>query len=236
MNSVSRRVILLALLAGASLACGTEPRRAEAETKAYTLVFLVTGPSSGTLGAAEKQEVFAGHMANIKRLGDEDKLLIAGPFGTEKLDRSLRGIFILDTPDLETAKAWTTTDPGVKAGEFAAEYAQFKSPSPLHRSLELYRELEKRGHTGDDPLIRSYVMILAREADGAELALADLRKAGKVCFEGNVEGSKRGVYLAVLDSENPRDAALLIGDSSVILCDRDLVPWASVKTVAEIPY
>ena len=230
-----RRAFLLALLACAPLACRTAPASG-LQKKTYTLVFLVTGPNSATIGADEKKEVFAGHMANIKRLADEDKLLIAGPFGEQKPDGALRGIFILDTPDLATAKTWTETDPGVQKGEFAAEYAAFRSPSPLHRSLELWRAEEKNGTAGDAPRVRKYAMVFAHEAERAEYALGSLRKEGKVSFEGNVDGSNRGTYLAVLDAEDVRDAALLIGDSSIILRERDIASWMSAKTVAAIPH
>src|SRR5262245_55545642 len=109
-----RRAALLALLLVPAIGC--KSAAAGVQKKSYTLVFLVTGPNSATIDAEKKKEIFAGHMANIRRLADEDKLLIAGPFGKEKPDPSLRGIFILDTPDLETARAWTSTDPGVQAG------------------------------------------------------------------------------------------------------------------------
>jgi uncharacterized protein YciI len=233
---LSRRAILLALLAVSlavpSLACRTTEVRVPKKT--YSVVFLVTGPNSAGIDAEKKKEVFAGHMANIRRLADEDKLLIAGPFGKEKPDEALRGIFILDTPDLETARTWTNTDPGVQAGEFAAEYARFESASPLRRSLELYREMEKSGQAGEAPGIRGFAMVLAREAKSGQLALEPLRKEKRVSFDGDLEGSKRGVYLAVLDTEMVSDAEKELEGSPLLARDRDIVSWYSVKTVAAI--
>ena len=215
MNLLPRRALLLACLAIPTFGCKSAP--AESPGKTYTLVFLVTGPKSATIDAEHKKEIFEGHMANIRRLADEDKLLIAGPFGKEKPDPALRGIFILDTPDAATARAWTETDPGVKSGEFSAEYATLRTEAPLKRSLELWREMEKKGETTGAPSIRGYVMVLTPGST----------PGAKVCFEGNLQGSKRGAHLAVLDAED-------VG--AVPSVPRDHVAsWYSVKTVAEIP-
>lgn len=216
MHALPRRAFLLACLAGLTFGCRSTA--AEAGVKSYTLVFLVTGPNSATIDAARKQEIFTGHMANIRRLADEDKLLIAGPFGKEKPDHALRGIFILDTPDIATARAWTETDPGVAAGEFSAEYATLRSGDPLRRSLELYREIEKKGVAKDAPAIRGYAMVLAPQ----QVSVADAR----VCFEGTLSGSPRGAYLAVLDAEDVHAAKLPA---------ERIASWYSVKTVADIP-
>jgi hypothetical protein len=46
----------------------------------YVLVILKTGPTRVPDGPA-RDEVFKGHMANIQRLADAGKLVVAGPFG-----------------------------------------------------------------------------------------------------------------------------------------------------------
>ncbi len=230
--NLSRRALVLALLASPfALACRSTPAEAATPKKAYTVVFLVTGPKSASIGADEKKTVFDGHMANIRRLADEDKLLIAGPFGKERPDPALRGIFVLDTPELATARAWTETDPGVRAGEFAAEYATLRTDAPLKRSLELFRkesaEAAKDGLTTEEVnRIRPYAMVFAREGDRFGSA--------KVCFEGPLEGSKRADRLAVLDAKDPAEAAGQIGDDSPIVRDRRIATWLSTKSVAEI--
>jgi uncharacterized protein YciI len=57
-------------------------------------------------------------MANIRRLGDEGKLLVAGPFLD---DGDLRGIFIFDVPTMEEAKNLCETDPAIKSGRLSYE-------------------------------------------------------------------------------------------------------------------
>ena len=229
--NLPRRAFVLAFLAlQAALACRSTPADATPK-KAYTLVFLVTGPKSASIGADERKTVFDGHMANIRRLADEEKLLIAGPFGKEKPDPALRGIFVFDTPELATARAWTETDPGVRAGEFAAEYATLRTDAPLKRSLDLFKK-ESAGAANDGAKadevnrIRPYAMVFAREGDRLGSA--------KVCFEGRLEGSMRADGIAVLDAKDPDEAAGSIGRDSAIVRDRRIATWLSTKTVAEI--
>src|SRR3989337_1082004 len=65
------------------------------EMKRYWLVLLKRGPNrtQDSLSAAKIQ---AGHMANINRLANEGKIIMAGPIG---YDGDLRGIFIMNCKD-----------------------------------------------------------------------------------------------------------------------------------------
>jgi hypothetical protein len=47
--------------------------------RSYVFVILKTGPKAD-LTREESSKLFAGHMANIKRLAAEGKLVVAGPF------------------------------------------------------------------------------------------------------------------------------------------------------------
>jgi len=83
--------------------------------KSYVFVILKTG----TYNPPEKEirdSLFAGHMKNINRLVEENKLIVAGPFG--KNDLQYRGLFILDVKDLDEAQKLVVTDPAVKAKIF----------------------------------------------------------------------------------------------------------------------
>ena len=83
------------------------------------LVILRTGPTRVPDGDARKA-MFAGHMANIRRLSDEGKLVLAGPFGDK--DGDWRGLFVFAVADIEEAKALVATDPVIIQGEMVAEY------------------------------------------------------------------------------------------------------------------
>jgi uncharacterized protein YciI len=93
----------------------------------YVLVVLKTGPTRVAAGP-ERDEMFKGHFANIKRLAGEGKLALAGPFdGAE----GWRGMFIFATPNVEEAKAWVATDPVVIKGEMVPEYHPYYGSAAL---------------------------------------------------------------------------------------------------------
>src|SRR5438105_1537540 len=73
----------------------------------YVLALLKTGPNDSKITGAERDEVFKGHFANIKRLAGEGKLAVAGPFDDPA--KVYRGLFILAVPTVEEAKALAGT-------------------------------------------------------------------------------------------------------------------------------
>src|SRR5438105_4319542 len=70
--------------------------------KSYVLVVLKTGPKDAEFKGKERDDLFAGHLANIKRLGAEGKLALAGPFA--KNDKDFRGLFIFNVLSVDEAK------------------------------------------------------------------------------------------------------------------------------------
>ncbi len=64
------------------------------------------------------EELQKAHLANIRRLADMKKLVLAGPFGD---NGTLRGIFVFRTASLEEARALAATDPAVQAGRLAID-------------------------------------------------------------------------------------------------------------------
>ncbi len=86
--------------------------------KKYVLVVLKTGPKQMPKGE-QRDAMFKGHFANMKRLADEKKLAVAGPFDGAD---GWRGLFILAVADIEEAKKIVATDPVIINGEMIAEY------------------------------------------------------------------------------------------------------------------
>lgn len=80
--------------------------------KSYYLVILKTGTNTTT----DKElinESFRGHLDNIHKLVKEEKLIVAGPLGENKLN--YRGIFILNNiKTVEEAKELLLADPAIK--------------------------------------------------------------------------------------------------------------------------
>ncbi|MBY0307127.1 MAG: YciI family protein [Phycisphaerales bacterium] len=149
------------------------------------LVYLKAGPKIAQQTREQSERVFAGHMANMKRLADAGQLLVAGPFERgHTRDTTRRGIFLLDTPNIQLARLQTGTDPGVQAGLFEPEYRQVKASIELRRTLELEKGLlagaradkeTPRDTATPPPNARAYVMATADDALAADAAL---RRAG----------------------------------------------------------
>ncbi len=80
-------------------------------------VMLIKGPNRthDSLTAAKIQE---GHMANITKLANSGKLIVAGPFME---DANWRGIFILKCATKEEAEALVKTDPAIVSGRLTYE-------------------------------------------------------------------------------------------------------------------
>ncbi|ESU22386.1 hypothetical protein FEDK69T_23710 [Flavobacterium enshiense DK69] len=106
--------------------------------KTYIFCILKTG-SNTTATKEEKTKYFEGHMANINRLADEGKLIVAGPF--MKNDRNYRGIFIFNCTTVEEAQKLVETDPAVKAKIFEVELtpwycsAALMAVPPTHKKI-----------------------------------------------------------------------------------------------------
>lgn len=115
MRFPSRLMIALIGLAGflsVSFAQDKKVTEEKFEMKQYWMVFLKKGPNrdQDSVAAAKMQ---AGHLANINRLAEEGKILVAGPFGD---DGDPRGIFIMDCKDEEEVRTLCASDPAIKAG------------------------------------------------------------------------------------------------------------------------
>jgi uncharacterized protein YciI len=96
--------------------------------KQYIFCILKTGTNT-TATADEKKKYFEGHMANINKLAEEGKLVVAGPF--MKNDRNYRGIFIFNCTTIEEAQKLVETDPAVKAKLFEVELTPWYSSAAL---------------------------------------------------------------------------------------------------------
>ena len=108
--------------------------------KNYVMVILTTG----TADIKDKKitdSLFTGHMNNIGLMAKEGKLAVAGPFG--KNDLGYRGIFILNTNDVDEAKAMVAKDPAVNAGLLGAVYLKWFGSASLMETPEIHNKITK---------------------------------------------------------------------------------------------
>ncbi len=68
------------------------------------------------------------HLANINRLAETKKLVMAGPFGD---NGTLRGIFVFKVASLAEAKQLAETDPAVQAGRLAIDVHPWMVPEGI---------------------------------------------------------------------------------------------------------
>jgi uncharacterized protein YciI len=175
------------------------------------------------------------HMANIRKLHTEHKLVIAGPFMD---DTSLRGIFVLRADSLAQAQELANSDPAIKAGRLAAEIHGPWSidPKAIHapatpEAMEQYTLVLMKSGAKWNPsdarvmdVVKQHGAYLAQLTDQAKIALA-----GPFPFDD--PGDLRGVVIFRVNSD---ETAKLVQDDPVIKADlltSELHPWITGKGV-----
>ena len=108
--------------------------------RSYVLVILKSGPKKMPEGQA-RTDMFNGHFANIGRLADEKKLVVAGPL--DGVD-GRRGIFVFATSDIAEAKRYAEADPVIINGEMVAEYHKFFSSAALMMTNDIHKKIQKK--------------------------------------------------------------------------------------------
>jgi uncharacterized protein YciI len=106
--------------------------------RSYVLVILRTGPTRVAEGKT-RDAMFAGHFANMQRLADAGRLVVAGPFDDGGGD--WRGLFVFAVDSIDQAKALVATDPVIQQGEMVAEYHRWYGSAAAMMLPEIHRKL-----------------------------------------------------------------------------------------------
>jgi len=96
-------------------------------TTAY-LGFLSRGAKWTPEKTPATEELQKAHLANINKLAETKKLVVAGPFGG---NGKLRGIFVFRVDSLEEARKLAETDPSVQAGRLAIDMHPWLVPEGI---------------------------------------------------------------------------------------------------------
>lgn len=107
--------------------------------KQYVMAFLKAGSnrSQDSTAAAELQRA---HLANIRRLAEAGRLVLAGPFLD---DGEIRGIYIFDVKTVKEARALTATDPAIQAGSLEMELHPWYGSAALMKVNDIHARIAK---------------------------------------------------------------------------------------------
>lgn len=206
----------------------------------YVYITLKTGPKSASQTPEQSQRIFQGHMANMHRLADLGKLVIAGPFNKPH-DKSWRGVFVMDVPTVELARELVATDPGVMAEVFTPEFVPMHASPALRQTLELERiqnaalaaSTVKPDPSLPPPNIRGYVMVTASDAAKAKKAIAASPYNSKVVWCGTFDAPRSGGSVIILDADKAAEVEAALSKLDPGPCSID--GWWSTTSLVKLP-
>ncbi len=202
------------MLAGNAAAQGAYPQPADVQT--YYIYFLNKGPNYGTGTPEEQKSLQARHIGHLESLGAAGK--IAGPFGSEG---PRRGLVILKSNSLASARTTAEADPAVKAGTFTVEIYTLMVPrnwfdfgpvpEPFTMRRFVFAFLDDAPNRPSVPAAQ-----MAALQDGHLANLYRLSKEGKLHLAGPLTdgGTHRGIV--VMATEQIEEAQRWMADDPLI--------------------
>jgi uncharacterized protein YciI len=230
-----RRIAVTHLLLFSLLAFAPAQTQPSAPPAQYFFVLLNRPPNAPQLSKEAGEQLQAEHMANIRKMAAEHKLVIAGPFME---DTALRGIFVFQADSAAQVQEWANSDPAVKAGRLAPEIhgpwlidASAVHPPSTPEGMEQYTlVLMKRGDKWN-PDAPDFMDVLKQHRAFVEQMTAKGSVAVAGPFPLNVPGELRAA--AIFRVGTDQTTALLKEDPATKagLLKPEIHPWITGKGV-----
>jgi uncharacterized protein YciI len=119
MSNPLRIAVLAFSLASLSLSAQEKARIMPNQIQmTYVVGFLRKGANWGTRTKEESEHIQERHLANLRKMAEAGKLIVAGPFSD---NGDLRGMLIFKVGSVEEARSLAEQDPAVQAGRLALE-------------------------------------------------------------------------------------------------------------------
>jgi uncharacterized protein YciI len=210
----------------------TSPPNASEHYFFYQLVLLLRPTNRAQLDEDAAEKLQDAHMANIRKLAKEGKLVLAGPFLD---DTPLRGIFVLKTQSFSEATDWTHTDPSVQSGRLVPEIHTWIQPTstfsmpPESNPMENYAAVlyVKSDHfewpNGSDPMTQRHLEFTR-----------SLRESGKLAVGAPFrDGSGSSAELLIFATSVEEASQIVAQDPWVIagMVKPEVHPWMTQKGV-----
>jgi uncharacterized protein YciI len=201
----------------------------------YFFVLLNRPSNAPQLSKEAGEKLQEAHMANIRKLHSEHKLLVAGPFMD---DTSLRGIFVLKAESREQAQDWAGSDPAIKAGRLAAEVhgPWLIEPDTIHepettQGMEQYTLVLLKSGEKWNPSAPGFMDVMKQHHTFVE----ELKSKGKIAAAGPFPfgdaGALRGVTIF---RTGAKETANIVQNDPIVkagLLKTEIHPWATGKGV-----
>jgi uncharacterized protein YciI len=232
----SSLIFLLLASAGSAWAQAHPQAQSPTAVPQYFFLLLTRPANAPQLSKEAGDKLQEEHMANIRRLAAEHKLVVAGPFTD---DTSLRGIFVFKADSEAQAQEWASSDPAIKAGHLAAEvHGPWRiDPSAIHQAPEPFQGMEQytlvlmmKGEKwnpsapGFMDVAKEHGAFLRRLIDAGSIAIAGP-------FPPSQQGELRGV---IIYRVGPEQTVKLTEDDPIVkagVLKPEIHPWITAKGV-----
>jgi uncharacterized protein YciI len=122
----------------------------------YVMGILRSSEGGPTLPKTRVDNLRAGHLANIRRMFDEHRLVCAGPFVD---DGPLQGLYIFDADSVAQVRPWLDAYPFLSSGHMVCELRRWLGPVGIS---EEYRRAAGVDPTRRDSLVHYTMALLVR--------------------------------------------------------------------------